>query len=65
MGFWTGGPGACRAGLKEEHRATVAKLEERLQEAGKEEERRQIEDELRQVEETYKERLRRVSENLF
>ncbi len=65
MGFWAGGKEACRAGLKEECRATVAKLKERLKEAETEEERRQIADEMRRVEDTYKQRLRRVSENLF
>jgi len=64
-GFWAGGRGACRAGLQKEYRATVAKLKRRLKEAGTEEERRQIADELGQVEKTYKEQLRRTGENLF
>ena len=64
-GFWTGGPAACRAGLKEEYRAEVSKLKERLKEAQTEEERRQVADEMRRVEDTYKERLRRMNENIF
>ena len=63
--FWAGGEGACRAGLKKEHQATIAKLKQRLEEAETEEERRQRADELGQVEKTYKERLRRTGEHLF
>ena len=65
LGFWTGGPEALLAGLKKEHQATVAQLEKRLKEAESEEDRRQIADELGQVEKTYKERLGRVDENIF
>ena len=65
LGFWAGVPGACRAGLKEEYQTTIAKLKRKLKEAETEEERRQIADELGQVEDTYKERFRRVDENLF
>ena len=64
-GFWTGGPDALLEGLKDEYQATVAELNKRLKEAETEEERRQIADELGQVGKIYKERLRRMNENLF
>jgi hypothetical protein len=65
MGFWTGGPEACRAGLKDEYQATVAELKKKLKKAETAEERRQIADELEQVEDAYRERLRQLSECLF
>ena len=64
-GFWTGGPEACRVGLKKDYQATVAELKKRLKEAESEEERRRIADELEQVKKTCRERLRRMDEDIF
>ena len=64
-GFWTGGPNALLAGLKEEYGGKVAKLQKKLKKAESDEERHRIADELDQIRETYGEQFKRVGENIF
>ena len=63
--IWTGGGGAYRQALREEHRVAVERLRSQLQVAQTEAERQDIEQQIVRLAEAHRQKLRTIPGSLF
>ncbi len=64
-GFWSGGAQAYATAIGEEYRLRKRTLAERLRIAGSEEERRRINEELRELKQEFSAKVRQINGCLF
>ena len=64
-GFWTGGADACGKALREQHDTELAKLRTQLESAATESQRRDIQQQIVRLTETYRAKSQATRRSIF